>query len=171
MVLRKERTGIEKKFYDLCLSVVKDLGLEVYDMDYIPGSYTLRVFILDPATGTAVIENCVAVDRAMSPHVEELDWMPAELTLEVSSPGVYRSLTTLDHFKGAEGERAEFTIIGKLDSYSEKKLPKKLKGQKRFLGYVKSVLDDSVDVEVAENVIVNLKFENIKKANLEPVIE
>jgi ribosome maturation factor RimP len=167
MVLRSERTGIEKNFYDLCVEVVTEAGLELYDMDYIPGSSTLRLFIQNSTTGTAVIEECARVDRALSPYIDEADWMPETLTLEVSSPGLFRPLVDLEHFKSANGESIQLTLKKKLSS---NELPKKIRGSKKLLGVLKEVHEDRVDLKLSDELTLTFMFEDIAKANLETQI-
>jgi ribosome maturation factor RimP len=166
LVLRQERTGVDKQFFELCSKVVEAEGLKVYDMDYLHGSHELRLFIFDPETNSAVLEDCMKVDRALSPFIEEEEWMPAELTLEVSSPGVYRNLTTIEHFKNVEGEPVQLLLKKKLDEELLEGLSRKLKGQKKFVVQLVEVTDDSLNIEL-ENKNINIKFDEIKKANLE----
>lgn len=166
MVLRQERTGVDKRFFELCSKVVEAEGLQVYDMDYLHGSHELRLFIIDPETNSAVLDDCMKVDKALSPFIEEEEWMPAELTLEVSSPGVYRNLNTLEHFKNVEGQMVQILLKKKLDEACAEGLPKRLKTQKKFVVQVVEVKDDSLDVEL-ENINFNIKYEELKKANLE----
>lgn len=166
MVLREERSGMDKKFFELCSKIVTAEGLEIYDMDYLPGSHELRLYIVDPKTGTAVIEDCIKVDKAMTPFIEEEEWMPSELTLEVSSPGVYRSLTTLEHFKSVEGENVQLTLKKKLNEKELEGLPKKLKGQKVFVGHLAASTAEGLEIEI-EDCKLSFKYDEIKKANLE----
>lgn len=168
MVLRSKRTGIEKKFHDLCQNVVTEAGLELYDMDYIQGSSTLRLFIQNPDSGTADIEECAQIDRALGPFIDQADWMPETLTLEVSSPGLFRSLTDLKHFKSVVGESIQLTLKRKLHS---DELPKKINGSKKIYGVLKQVHDDGVDLELDEQITLTFMFEDIAKANLETQIE
>lgn len=165
MVLREERSGMDKKFFELCQKVVSAEGLEIYDLDYLPGSHELRLYIQNPETGTAVIEDCIKIDKAMTPFIEEEEWMPSELTLEVSSPGVYRNLTSLEHFKTVEGQNVQLTLKKKLDDDLEG-LPKKLKGQKKIIGTLIEVLEEGIALEI-EDLRIDLKYDEIKKANLE----
>jgi len=165
LVLREERSGMDKKFFELCQKVVSAEGLEIYDLDYLPGSHELRLYIQNPETGTAVIEDCIKIDKAMTPFIEEEEWMPSELTLEVSSPGVYRNLTSLEHFKTVEGQNVQLTLKKKLDDDLEG-LPKKLKGQKKIIGTLIEVLEEGIAIEI-EDLRIDLKYDEIKKANLE----
>tara|TARA_Y100000590_G_scaffold470750_1_gene669290 strand:- start:60665 stop:61147 length:483 start_codon:yes stop_codon:yes gene_type:complete len=156
---------MDKKFFELCQKVVSAEGLEIYDLDYLPGSHELRLYIQNPETRTAVIEDCIKIDKAMTPYIEEEEWMPSELTLEVSSPGVYRNLTSLEHFKIVEGQNVQLTLKKKLDDDLEG-LPKKLKGQKKIIGTLIEVLEEGIALEI-EDLKINLKYDEIKKANLE----
>ena len=167
MVLRAKRSGIEKKFYDLCVDVVVGVGLELYDLDYIPGSSTLRVFIQNPQTGTADIEECAQVDRALGPFIEEAEWMPETLTLEVSSPGLFRTLTNEEHFRLVTGETVQLTLKKKLNA---DELPKKIQGTKKIVGVLKEVHEDRIDLELKNNISLTFMFEDIAKANLETQI-
>lgn len=157
---------MDKKFFELCTQVVKASDLEIYDMDYLPGSHELRLFIMNPATKTAVIEDCIKIDRALTPFIDEEAWMPSELNLEVSSPGVYRNLTSLDHFKSAEGKIVQMTLVKRLEGDQFSDLPKKLKNQKKLT--VNLLLADDTGVEVSlVDKKYNFKYNEIKKANLE----
>lgn len=163
MVIREERTGIERKFYDLCSQVCEQEGLELYDLDYFPGNSELRVFIRDKETKTALIEDCVKIDRALTPHIDTLEWMPAELTLEVSSPGVYRVLNQHQHFEECVGDTIQIVLKKKLEGED---LPKKLAGNKKILGILTEKSPESIILEVEENKIT-LLLKDIAKANLE----
>lgn len=171
MVLRQERKGMEKKFFELCSKVVKDENLDLYDLDYIPGSHQLRVFILDPSTGTAVLEDCVKVDRAMTPYIDEADWMPEELVLEVSSPGLYRQLRELSHFETAVGQKVKLVMTKKFgEFFSDIELPKRISKEKTVVMTLCEAHEDSLTVEF-EDIKLNIKYDWIKKANLETELD
>lgn len=172
MNIAKERTGTELKLYHLSQKIVEEeCGYQLYDVEYISGSSTLRVFIMDPATKTAVIEDCVKVDRGFTPYCETEDWIPSDFVLEVSSPGMYRDLKSLTHFEWAIGQ----FILCHLD-------PAAIEGETReqlrklgaltslkLRGELKGVTDQALSIET-NNEVVNLDFNMIKKANLDPEI-
>ena len=164
--LSKKRTGVEEKFYNICQEVVKENSLELYDMDYITGSSTLRVFIMNPKTKSAVIEDCVKIDRAMTPYFEE-DWIPDDIVLEVSSPGVYRAIKTLEHFKMSKDEMVLFNLEKSLDEYGAQDLPKALKKAKKVRGKLIEVNDNNIKVKI-EDFEFAFDYENIRKATLDP---
>ena len=149
------RTGKEAKFFDIAQTIVKDQGLTLYDLEYLKGSSTLRVYIMDEQTGSAVIEDCVKVDKAFTPYCEEEDWIPNDFVLEVSSPGVYRHLRCLEHFEWAKDERVSLTLT------------KQVKGQNKLTGNIKEVRAESVVMDLADEE-VEVNYIDIKKAILDP---
>lgn len=168
MSLICKRTGVEKKFFDLCNQLVSEEGYILYDMEYLRGSFTLRLYIMNEETGTALIEDCVKIDRAMTPYVEEADWMPEELNLEVSSPGVYRHLKSKWHFDRVIGETICVNSMLRIKDDNIDNLPKSLKGQKKFNAILKEVSEEGIVLNFEkEKFDLFLKFEEIKKANLE----
>lgn len=175
MVLRGERKGIEKKFFELSTRVVEEQGLKVYDLDYLPGTYELRLYIYDPESGTAQIEDCVRIDQAMTPFIEEEEWVPSKLTLEVSSPGLYRQLTTKEHFEGAVGEKVSLQLMKKLqDVVSDEvgeTLSRKVRGEKKVVAPLTEVNEEGISVELEQQNVAHLSFNDIKKANLETDID
>ena len=166
MVLKQEYKGVELKFFNLCSKVVEEQGLNLYDMDYERGTQLLRLFIMDMSTGSAIIEDCVKVDRAMTSHVEEEEWMPAELVLEVSSPGLYRQLNTVKHFEDIVGQNVNLHTRKNIAEDKFPGAPKGLKGNKKFIAKLASVSEEALGLEFGEFTF-DLNFEDIKKANLE----
>lgn len=170
------RSGIEEKFYLLCEKVVKDLGVDVYALHYQGPQQLLRVFIENPETMTATLEECASVDRALTPFIEEEEWMPEELTLEVSSPGVYRDIFEGKSFQRFVGQRVMLSLNNKIvkeDLIKEFKDMKRFIGQKKVLGYITTATENELAIanEKESEAIIKINYENIKKANLEPLWE
>lgn len=175
MELVRQRQGMEKKFYELCQQVVKGLHLELYDLEYLPGSGELRVYISGTQTESIKIEDCVRVDQALTPFIDELEWMPEKLTLEVSSPGLYRKLREWEHFQNAIGEMVLLELSKEILPREEKNraLQKNLKTVRKVRGKLKSCMSESIEIEWQgdrQSGLMNLEipFANIKKASLDP---
>jgi ribosome maturation factor RimP len=162
--------GMAKRFFELSLEVVKENGLELYDLEYHPGQTLLRLYVMNKETRSADLNDCAKVDRAMSPFIEDEEWVPDTLTLEVSSPGVYRHLKSLDHFTMAQGERVALSLANKLSSDNFPGLPKKIAGQKKIIASLLSVNDDRIEIE-CNGFKLNIELDEIKKANVEPLWE
>jgi ribosome maturation factor RimP len=84
---------------------VHALGFALYDVELIGGgnARTLRVTV----TGDQAIdlEAITAVTQAVSPIVDAADAVNGSYLLEVSSPGIERTLRRPEHFEGAVGEQ------------------------------------------------------------------
>lgn len=166
MELVRNYSEIEKKFLDLCLKVVEEQGLKLYDMEYFNSQKLLRVYIYNESTKTAVIEDCSKVDKAFNPYFETLEWLP-ELTLEVSSPGMFRNLKTIDHFKSVVGERIAVTISKKIEESESAGLSGKYYKEKKLKEVLSEVDNSGIQLNI-EGKLVFIDWTNIKKANLEP---
>ncbi len=166
MVLRGPRSGMELKFYDIALKILNELGLEMYDLEWNAPSGELRLYIMDPKTKTALIEDCIKVDRAFNPYIESETWMPENLTLEVSSPGLFRSLTSIEHFKGVVGEEITLNLTKKIDETIYPDFPKVLRNNLKIKVKLLEVKDESIVFD-AKGVNVEIAYTQIKKANLE----
>lgn len=164
MEFNKTKSALESKFYDLVTKVMPQTGLDLYDMEFNSSNSTLTVYIIDPKTNSALIEDCVQVDRAFSEPFEELDWIPENIRLEVSSPGVYRKIRTLNHFKVAVNERISVTLNKKI---KDENLSKKILSSNPLVGELKQVKDENIVLNI-EGSEVQISFDDIKKANLEP---
>ena len=148
----------------MSLKVAEETGYDLYDMEYIKGSKTLRVYIADKETGSALIEDCVKVDRAFTDHVEAADWVPEDFVLEVSSPGVYRKLKTEDHFESAV---EELVFIETNTPVEIEGVTKKGKGTKKFRALLKNIVDKKLILD-ADGTQFELELSQVKKANLDP---
>jgi len=155
MKLDNERTGVEKKFFDLAQKLTLENDLELYDLEYISAKGLLRVFIMNPATKTAVIEDCAKIDNAFDPYLDEA-WVP-DFTLEVSSPGLFRALKTRRHFEISVGEFIKLTLV------------QAMAGELKPRVKLEEVQEDKIVVNY-KNKNLDVLFEHIKKAQLDPSI-
>jgi len=167
MDIQQERNGLEKKFYLLCGPVVQEDGYRLYDLEYVTGQKLLRLYIQDPRTGSALIDDCVKVDHALSEPFEKEDWIPEEVTLEVSSPGVYRHISNLEHFKMSLGEIVSVVILGQLSDDQTVGAPKGIKGEKKFRGKLIEANEEHFVIEV-KSFSLKLNYKQTKKVNLDP---
>jgi len=164
----QQRSELEVKFVELCSQVVQDLDLEIYDLEYLSSQFILRVYVQDPKTKSAVIEDCIKLDHALTEHIEDLEWMPKELTLEVSSPGMFRDLRCKDHFEAVAGEMVDLILFKDFDSIVEcEDLPRRLKKQKKIRIKVIETMDNGIVVSEDDQKF-EIDFKLIKKAKLSP---
>lgn len=167
MDINQERSGLEKKFFLMCEPVVQEAGYRLYDLEYVATQKLLRLYIQDPRTGSALIEDCVKVDHALTAPFETETWIPEDVVLEVSSPGVYRHLANLEHFKMSIGEMIAVVIMGQLSEEQTTDAPKGIKGEKKFRGKLLEAGAEDFTIEV-KNFPLKLTYKQVKKANLDP---
>ena len=81
--------------------LLKARGHELYDVVHSGG--TLQVFV----DGTADLDEIGVITHEISAALDEADPIESRYTLEVSSPGLERTLRTPRHFGAAVGERVK----------------------------------------------------------------
>ena len=115
--------------------VAAELGLEIWDIEYVKeaGTRFLRVYI-DKADGVS-IQDCEAFSRALDPILDEADPIPDSYTFEVSSAGAERVLKRPGDFERFVGSDVEVKLYSPLN------------GSKTYVGVLKSYEDGAVTIE------------------------
>jgi ribosome maturation factor RimP len=93
-------TTITDRVVSIVEPIVAAASLSLYDIDHSGG--ILRVYVDGPDGVTLAQLDELA--RTVSVALDAADPIPGRYTLEVSSPGLERSLRRPDHFAGALGE-------------------------------------------------------------------
>jgi len=166
MVLKGPRTGLELKFWELTQKILSENNLELYEMEWSAPSGNLTVYIMNPETKTALLDDCVRVDRGFNPYMETESWIPDNFTLEVSSPGLYRGLTQISHFKDVIGQEVQLHLLKKVDEEKYPDFPKALRNNLKIKVRLQEVNEQAIVADV-KGVQIEIPFEQIKKANLE----
>lgn len=121
------------------------------------GRKKLLQFFVDKEGGVT-LDDCSALTNKIDSVLEMENLIDGAYILEVSSPGVHRVLKTPAHFKKFINERVKLVL----------KVP--LEGRGFFTGTIASADDQSFVLADGTNNF-NFKYDNIKKANLDPVLE
>lgn len=97
-------TPVVARVRELVAPVASDLGLDVYDVEHRGGM--LRVTLDTPAgaPGGITLDTLALASRLVSRELDHHDPVPGRYTLEVTSPGVERSLRTPVHFRRELGK-------------------------------------------------------------------
>ena len=127
-----KRVEIEKRTEELVLDIINGTEIELWDVEYVKegSEFYLRVYIDKP--GGITIDDCVEVNTALNPKLDEEDFVEEAYTLEVSSPGLTRklkkdrdfekSIGKLVHIKLYKAESGSKEFIGRLVSFNEEKI-------------------------------------------------
>lgn len=107
------------------------------------------------------------MDHALDPAFETETWIPEDVVLEVSSPGVYRHLANLEHFKLSLSEMIAVVIMGQLSEEQTENAPKGIKGEKKFRGKLLEVGEETF-ILLVKDFPLKLTYKQVKKVNLDP---
>ncbi len=108
--------------------IIEENGASYYDSEIVGenGNRIYRIYITSKAGVT--LDLCAKISRILSPILDLEPPVNGAYTLEVSSPGIERSLKKTEHFLGSIGENIKVKlintdkIIGKLNSFDGKVL-------------------------------------------------
>jgi ribosome maturation factor RimP len=149
--------------------VAASCGVEIFDVQLRrePVGLVLRIFIDRPTrrdeSGRPIverpedsigIEECQRVSQDVSAILDVEDALDAHYTLEVSSPGLERSLRDLDDYARFAGRMAKLVVREPID------------GQVHFEGRVTGIEDGAVVLAVGRTKVVRLPFDRIARGRL-----
>jgi len=86
---------------DAVAPVIAGLGLDLYDVELIGGGGTRTLRVTIDREGGVDLDAITEVTRSLSPILDDDSTLPGSFLLEVSSPGVERTLRTPAHYRGA----------------------------------------------------------------------
>lgn len=133
--------------------ILADLSLELYDLDFAGG--VLKVTIDTPPGSPAGvdIDQIALVTRLLGRELDhDENAVPGRFTLEVTSPGLERTLRTPAHFVRESGKEVNIRLREQLD------------GRRRISGILLSATDTSARVRDENGVEVDVPLALIDKA-------
>ena len=142
------REEYEEKTERLLTPIEEANGVSIYDVEYVKegGNYYLRAYI-DKPEGVN-IQDCENVSRALSDGLDREDFIPDAYTLEVSSPGLGRTLKKDKHLQASMGQEVEIKLFKPVDQ------------RKDYAGILDSFDADSITV-LDENIRRSFKRADI----------
>ncbi len=136
---------------------VEHLGYELSDLEVkIGGRHGVIRLFIDKADGVG-LEDCETVSRQVSALLDVEDPVPGHYVLEVSSPGLDRRLTKVEHFERFMGEDIRVKL----------RIP--LSGRVNFRGALRAVDEQNIEVEV-DGESHRLPIATIQSARLIPTL-
>ncbi|WP_160719971.1 ribosome maturation factor RimP [Bacillus sp. USDA818B3_A] len=142
---------------ELAAPIFQELGLELVEVEYVKEgkSWFLRVYI-DKDTGVD-IEDCGLVSERLSEKLDELDPIPHNYFLEVSSPGAERPLKKATDYERSIGKNVFVKTYEPID------------GENKFEGKLVEFNGEQVVIEIkikTRKKLINIPFEKIASARL-----
>ncbi len=130
--------------------IIEGCGVNLYDIELVNenGENIYRITITHP-DGIS-LDKCTEVTKILSPLIDREPPVSVEYRLEVSSPGIERKLTKLEHFKNSIGELVKLKLtINKYEKLS---------------GKILSVDGEEIKIETDEGQKREINFNDIQKA-------
>ncbi len=114
-----KRENYESRTEELLAPIAGANGVEIYDVEYVKegSDYYLRAYI-DKPDGVNIAD-CENVSRALSDALDREDFIPDAYILEVSSPGLGRTLKKDRHLQRSIGQEVEIKLFKPIDKQKE----------------------------------------------------
>ena len=137
----------EEKTTQFCLPLVEELGLILWDVEFLKegSDFYLRIYV--DKEGGVGIDECEKLSRQMNEILDREDYIDQEYIFEVSSPGLFRPLKRENDFLHSVGRMVEAHTFAPRD------------GQKEFFGILKAYTDDDVTINIDDSDVVFTKKE------------
>ena len=145
--------ALVEQIAEIVKPIAEELSYDIYHIEYVKesGEYYLRIYI--EKDGGITLSDCEALSRRVSDLMDEKDPIKDPYFLEVSSPGLNRTLFTEEHYKRFIGREVMV------------KFTKSVDGKKNIKGILKEVNEDSIVVEADQ--LINIPKDKIKSVNIE----
>ena len=150
--------SVEKYIFENYRSLIEAAGYSLYHVEFQKShkDLYLRLFI-EPANADQImdIDACETISRAVSDAFDSDKHFPIAdaYILEVSSPGIERTLYCPEHFKRYVGEKVRLGLY------------KSLNKKKELVVVLKHADDDGIQIET-EDGLLDLNYKDISKAQL-----
>lgn len=145
--------ALVNEIYEMVKPIADELNYDIYHVEYVKenGELYLRIYI--EKDGGITLSDCEALSRRVSDLMDEKDPIKDPYFLDVSSPGLNRTLFTEEHYKRFIGREVMV------------KFTKSVDGKKNIKGILKEVNEDSIVVEADQ--LINIPKDKIKSVNIE----
>ena len=145
--------ALVNEIYEMVKPIADELNYDIYHVEYVKenGELYLRIYI--EKDGGITLSDCEALSRRVSDLMDEKDPIKDPYFLEVSSPGLNRTLFTEEHYKRFIGREVMV------------KFTKSVDGKKNIKGILKEVNEENIIVE--SDTLISIPKEKIKSANIE----
>jgi ribosome maturation factor RimP len=148
------------KIEEIAKEVAAREGCEIYDLEFTP-QRVLRVF-LDKAEGQVSVDDCANVSRGLNLMLDVDDVIPGgAYNLEVSSPGLERTLKRPDHYKKVVGQKIWVRLSQALSSLGVE--DPKIASAKQVQAKLVELMDAGIKLEI-EAQTVFVPWDKIEKA-------
>ena len=143
----------EKQLQKLLEPEISLLGFELIRLRFSGGTDKTLQIMAERPDGTMTVGDCTDLSHALSPILDVEDSISEKYSLEISSPGIDRPLTRLEHFEQWVGYKIKVELNQPMD------------GRRRFKGIIQTIQGSIVVLDTFPE-IVYVQFTQIANARL-----
>lgn len=149
-------SDIAEQIRQILHPILESMGLTLWDLEFHKQGpqWLLRIFI-DREPGGVTLNDCETVNRDLGAALDVEDIVSHPYTLEVSSPGLDRTLSKPEHFARFTGSTVKIKTFQSIN------------GQKIFRGTLLGLVEGMVSMELETGLVLELPMTGITKASLE----
>ncbi|MBK2000623.1 ribosome maturation factor RimP [Campylobacter sp. 2018MI35] len=136
-------------------ALCKEANLELYDSELVSenGKKIYRIYVMNPLNEKGEraginLDDCARLSEILSPIFDVEPPVSGEYFLEVSSCGLERKLSKIEHFEKSINELVKITTNEK----------------EKIEAKILSVENENINLQTLDNEKITLKFNDIKKA-------
>ena len=143
---------IEENISQLVKAPVEKLGYELYDVEYRKQGKDYYITIYIDSENGITLEDCEKTSNELDEILDKADLIKEQYFLEISSPGLERTIRTDEHLQKAIGKEIEITLYTKIDN------------KKQYIGVLKAYNENSITIQNEEEKEIDRKnISNIKQ--------
>ena len=137
---------IEEKVETLVKEKIEKIGYELYDVLFVKeGPNKILRIVIDSPKGIS-LEDCEKVNNEIKETIDEANPIEDQYFLEISSPGIERLLRKDWLLKKFKGEKVNIKLFKKDEN-----------GKKEYTGILGDITENTLDVDIGENVKIDRK--------------
>ena len=145
-----EKRNVVSVVRELAAPVCEECGVALWDVEFAKegADFVLRITI--DKEGGVSIDDCERVNRAIDPLLDEADPIETSYKLEVSSPGIERTLSRPEHFAASIGADVELSLYAPYE------------GSRKVRGKLAAYEDGDITLTVGEDAVKFMKADVAK---------
>jgi len=149
-------SDIAEQIRQILHPILESMGLTLWDLEFHKQGpqWLLRIFI-DRESGGVTLNDCETVNRDLGAALDVEDIIAHPYTLEVSSPGLDRTLSKPEHFARFTGSMVKIKTFQSINV------------QKVFRGTLLGLVEGMVSMELETGLVLEIPMTGITKASLE----
>jgi len=150
------REEIEKKIREIVEPIIRGMGFKLFDVEFKPEGRGWVLRIIADKEGGITIKDCETISKKISALLDVEDVIPFSYLLEITSPGLTRPLTKVEHYDFFKGRLVKLI------------LKEPIEGKREVVGLIEDVRNGIIDIRDKEKGdILHIPFSAIAKGRLE----